>query len=71
MNILTSGYFNAIFGDGTGALFNEVSLDFRDLNNAEMLLDVNLDAPEPGGLVLLVASFALLARPKRRLLAFA
>ncbi len=67
MNILTSGYFNAIFGDGTGALLNEVSLDFRDLNNAEMLLDVNLDAPEPGGLIVLVASFGLLIRPKRRL----
>lgn len=67
MNILTSGYFNAIFGDGSAALLNEVSLDFRDLNNAEMLLDVNLDAPEPGGVVVLLASFGLLIRPKRRL----
>jgi hypothetical protein len=73
MNFLTSGYlepllFEAATGDpATGGFINDVTLDFRDPNNPEMLLDLNPEfSPEPGALALFVFSLGMLGRPKRK-----
>jgi hypothetical protein len=66
MNILDSGYLATIFGEGTGGFINEVSFDFRDLDNSQMLLDLNPNfIPEPGALAMLIFTATLLRRPRR------
>jgi hypothetical protein len=69
MNILTSGYLEPLLEEAldgtpaTGGFINDVTLNFLDPNNPEMLLDVNVPEPAIAGL-LMIGIFGL-SRRKR------